>query len=169
MLKTNEIKKEAITNTSEKLQALMDTYKNVSLRKVAHAFEVSYPALLKASKAPVAGEAYDPDAINWDAVALELCKREVNLEEVDWEELNVTAQRKPGTLIKDANAFNVGDKVYLRRNATVPYEIVYKTGTHIVIVLEGTQEPLAWAISTFMLNGPQFTPRVAKVEVEEEA
>lgn len=169
MLKTNEIKKEAIVEMQTSLEALMHNYTNVSLRKVAHAFEVSYPALLKASKAPVAGEAYDPDAINWEAVALELCKREVNLDSVDWEELNATAQRKTGTLIKDANAFNVGDKVYLRRNATVPYEIVYKTETHIVIMLEGTQEPLAWAINTFMLNGPQFTPRVAKVEVEEEA
>ena len=86
--------------------------------------------------------------------------------------MNQGPNRKGTALQKDIDAFKVGDKVYLRRNNTTPYEIVYKTETHVVIMLEGTSEPQAWANNTFLMNGPVFEPRSeksSKQDVEEVA
>lgn len=153
------------TNTNEglNLQQLMEKYPLVSLRKLAHATEVTYGILLKKSKEPVVGEAYDPEATNWAALEAVFEKKEINLNtDVDWEALNQGPNRQGATLIKDTSAFKVGDKVYLRRNNEVPYEILYTTETHVVIKLDGTSEPIAWSWNTFMINGPVFEPRAQK-------
>jgi hypothetical protein len=160
--KVNEIK---TAITASELEALFTEFKNVSLRKFAGALEVSYPVILKASKAPVAGEAYNPDITNYAAIATELNKREKDLTTLDWLVMN-TATATGATLIKDAEAFQVGMKVYLRRDNTKPYEIVYKTESHIVLLLEGSTEPHAWAISTFLINGPVFEPRATRKVAE---
>lgn len=166
MLKKNELKRNVIVSEGLALENAMMKYSNVSLRKISTALDISYPALLKASKAPVAGEAYDPDAINYEAVAVELLRREHYTEDIDWETLNAEG-RKTSKLVKDADAFKVGDKVYIRREPTTPYTIVYRTATHVVIQLEGTEEPICWSVGTFLLNGPQFEPRAEKVAEEE--
>ena len=77
--------------------------------------------------------------------------------------------RKGTALQKDIDAFKVGDKVYLRRDNTTPYEILYKTETHVVIMKVGTSEPQAWANNTFLINGPVFQPRAEKSKKEEVA
>lgn len=144
------------------LQAYFEAYPNASLRKLAAATEVNYGILLKKSKEPIAGEAYDPEAINWKAIEDKLTAKEVDWTTLDWEALNAGPNRKGSTLQKDISQFKVGDKVYLRRNNSTPYEILYKTETHIVIMLEGTTEPQAWANNTFLINGPVFEPRAEK-------
>ena len=156
------------TNTS--LQAYFEAYPNASLRKLAHATGVNYGVLLKKSKDPIPGEAYDPEATNWKALEDKLISKGVDWSDLDWDALNAGPNRQGATLQKNIDAFNVGDKVYLRKNNTTPYEILYKTATHIVIMLEGTSEPQAWANNTFLINGPVFEPRAEKskkVEVEE--
>lgn len=152
-----------IERTSTTLQACFNDYENLSLRKLAAATNINYGVLLKASKEPIVGEAYDPSATNWNAIAVKLMRKNIHLEDLDWEALNAPANRAAGMLSKDIEDFKVGDKVYLRRDNITPYEIVYKTETHIVIMKEGTSEPQAWSISTFMLNGPMFQPRATKV------
>lgn len=145
-------------------------YPNASLRKLAAATNINYGVLLKKSKDPIPGEAYDPEATNWAALEKKLTEKGVAWQDLDWEAMNAGPNRKGSALVKDMSAFNVGDKVYLRRNNEVPYEILYKTDTHIVIMLEGTTEPQAWANNTFLINGPVFEPRAAKsakMEVEE--
>lgn len=152
------------------LKDLFEQYPNASLRKLAAATNINYGILLKKSKDPIPGEAYDPEAINWKALEDKLTSKNVDWNALDWDALNAGPNRKGATLQKDINAFKAGDKVYLRRNNTTPYEILYKTDTHIVIMLEGTTEPQAWANSTFLINGPVFQPRAEKsekVEVEE--
>lgn len=155
--------------TAKDLQEKFEKYPNVSLRKLAPAVGVNYGLLLKKSKEPVKGQVYDPEAINWEAIA-EVCskilERRRNYANIDWEELNKGPARKGASLIKDMEKFKVGDKVYLRRNNDTPYEIVYKTETHVVLLLEGTQEPIAWSNSTFLINGPVFEPRATKVAKE---
>ena len=163
------------TATRESLQSLFEKYPNASLRKLAAATEVNYGILLKKSKDPIPGEAYNPEAINWKALEDKLTAKEVDWTALDWEAMNQGPNRKGTALQKDIDAFKVGDKVYLRRNNTTPYEIVYKTETHVVIMLEGTSEPQAWANNTFLINGPVFEPRAEKSskqnveEVAEEA
>lgn len=155
------------TTTRESLQALFEKYPNASLRKLAAATEINYGVLLKKSKDPIPGEAYDPEAINWKALEDKLTAKGVDWNTLDWEALNAGPNRKGTSLQKDIDAFKVGDKVYLRRNNTTPYEILYKTETHVVLMLEGTSEPMAWANNTFLINGPVFQPRTEKSKKEE--
>lgn len=164
--KVNEKATTAIT--AEELRGLFEKYPNVSLRKLAHSTEVSYPVILKASKAPVPGEAYNPDITNWEAVAGVLNRKEKDLTTLDWEALNANA-KSGATLIKDTEAFQVGAKVYLRRNNETPYEIVYRTDTNVVLLLEGTTEPHVWSWDTFIFNGPVFEPRAITAKVKAKA
>lgn len=142
-------------------------YPNASLRKLAQATEVNYGILLKKSKEPIPGEAYDPEATNWAAIEAKLTAKKVDWTTLDWDALNAGPNRKGATLQKSIEAFKVGDKVYLRRNNEKPYEILYKTETHVVIMLEGSTEPQAWANNTFLINGPVFEPRAEKKVLEE--
>lgn len=157
----------ATTNTRESLQALFEKYPNASLRKLAAATGVNYGILLKKSKDPIPGEAYDPEATNWKALEDKLTAKEVDWTTLNWEAMNVGPNRKGTALQKDVDAFKVGDKVYLRRDNTTPYEILYKTETHVVIMKVGTSEPQAWANNTFLMNGPVFEPRAEKSNKEE--
>lgn len=143
---------------------------NATIRKVAHALEMNYMGLLNASRKPIVGEAYDPEAKNYTAMAELIVKNDKSDKDVagiDWAALEQNNHASTATLIKDMDKFTVGSKVYIRRNPTTPYEIVYKTATHIVLLLKGSTEPIAWQHSTFLFNGPQFEPRKA-VEVETE-
>lgn len=166
-MNANEAAITATTTTRESLQALFEKYPNASLRKLAAATEINYGVLLKKSKDPIPGEAYDPEAVNWQALEDKLTAKGVDWNTLDWEALNAGPNRKGTALQKDIDAFKVGDKVYLRRNNTTPYEIVYKTETHVVLMLEGTSEPMAWANNTFLINGPVFQPRAEKSKKEE--
>ena len=150
---------------SKNLQTYMEKYENVSIRKLAANTGINYGILLKLSKQPIPGVAYDPEAINYDAVEQKLIKKEIDITTLDWEAMNVG---RTTTLSKSVDDFKVGDEVYLRKNNEVPYVIVYKTETHVVIMLKGTSEPQAWSNNTFMLNGPAFEPRVQKTEAEVE-
>lgn len=156
------------TNNNEytvSLREYMESYSNVSIRKLAEATSINYGILLKLSKQPIPGVAYDPEAINYDAMEAKLLKKEVNYAKLDWAAMNVG---RTTTLAKSADDFKVGDEVYLRRNNEVPYVIVYKTESHVVIMLKGTSEPQAWSNNTFMLAGPAFEPRASKTEAEVE-
>lgn len=161
-MNANEAAITATPTTRESLQSLFEKYPNASLRKLAAATNVNYGVLLKKSKEPIPGEAYDPEATNWKALEDKLTAKGVDWTTLDWEALNAGPNRKGTALQKDIAAFQVGDKVYLRRNNTTPYEIVYKTETHVVLMLEGTSEPMAWANNTFLINGPVFEPRAKK-------
>lgn len=167
--KVNAIETATTATEKESLQSLFERYPNASIRKLAAATEINYGVLLKKSKDPIPGEAYDPEATNWAAVEAKLTAKGIDWTQLDWEALNAGPNRKGTALQKDIDAFNVGDKVYLRRNNTTPYEILYKTATHVVVMLEGSTEPQAWANNTFLLNGPVFQPRAEKSKkVEEE-
>lgn len=142
------------------LKSLMEQYPNVSLRKLALSLELSYGWILKCSKKPIAGQPYDPDAINYDEVAKTFSRKGIDLAKLDWESLNESTQTSRGiTLQKDMSAFQVGGKVYLREDNEVPFDICYKTATHIVIMKQGDTEPRAWSHSTFLMKGPVFEPR----------
>lgn len=159
-----------ITRTNkfeDSLQSLFEAYPNASLRKLAAVTGVNYGVLLKKSKDPIPGEAYDPEATNWKALEEKLTSKDIDWTTLDWEAMNAGPNRQGSTLQKNIEAFKVGDKVYLRRNNTTPYEILYKTDTHIVIMLEGTTEPQAWANNTFLINGPVYQPRAEKSKKEE--
>lgn len=155
--------------TNFNLKEALETYPNVSLRKLAVACEISYGWVLKKSKEPIPGEAYDPSSINYEAVQNVFEKRGINLAELDWEALNVAPLKKGSVLVKDMGAFEIGKKVYLREDNTVPFVICYKTDTHIVIMKEDSTEPRAWSHATFLMKGPVFEPRTITEKTNEEA
>lgn len=164
---SKKVNAKANATTPATLKEYFELYPNVSIRRLAQATNITYGLMLKKSKEPIPGEAYNPEAINWTALEQYLIKREVNIAELDWDALNVETVRQGATLIKDMNQFTVGSKVYLRKNNTTPYEIIYKTATHIVLMLEGTSEPTALSNNTFLLYGPAFEPRATVKEFEE--
>lgn len=168
-MNANEAAITATTTTRESLQALFEKYPNASLRKLAAATEINYGVLLKKSKDPIPGEAYDPEATNWKALEDKLTSKGIDWNTLNWSVLNAGPNRKGAALQKDIESFKVGDKVYLRRDNTTPYEILYKTETHVVIMKVGTSEPQAWANNTFLINGPVFEPRAEKSKKEEVA
>lgn len=166
---SKNVNAKAATTATMTLQAYFTDYPNASLRKLAQATEINYGILLKKSKEPVPGEAYDPEATNWAALEAKLTAKGVDWNTLDWDAMNAGPNRSGITLQKSVDAFKVGDKVYLRRDNTTPYEILYKTATHVVIMKVGTSEPQAWANNTFMMNGPVFEPRAERKVATEEA
>lgn len=154
--------------TTATLKEYFEKYPNASIRKLAQATGINYGILLKKSKDPIPGEAYDPEAINWAAVEAKLIAKGINWSELDWDVMNSGRTHNGPTLPKDVNEFKVGDLVYLRKDNITPYQILYKTETHLVIMKQGTSEPQAWSNNTFMLNGPSFQPRAEKITAEVE-
>lgn len=142
------------------LAELMEQFPNVSLRKLALSLDLSYGWILKCSKKPIPGQPYDPDAINYEEVAKTFARKGIDLATLDWYALNESTQTSRGILLtKDMDAFRVGHYVYLREDNVTPFEICYKTDSHIVIMKVGSTEPRAWSHSTFLMKGPVFEPR----------
>ena len=158
-----------VINEAGTLESLMKQYPNASLRKLALATEVAYGWLLKKSKEPIPGVAYDPAAINYDAVQAVFEKKSIALAELDWSALNEATVRAGGLLTKDMDAYEVGKKVWLREDNVTPFEILYKTGTHIVIMKEGSTEPRSWSHATFLMKGPAFQPRTKGTDASSES
>ena len=155
-----------MTNTNNSLQTYFEQYPNASIRKLSAATNINYGIMLKLSKKPIPGEAYDPEAINWGALEQKLTSKSIDWTTLDWDAMNEGPNRKGATLVKDIDAFQVGAEVYLRKNNEVPYVIVYKTATHVVVQLKGSTEPQAWANNTFLLYGPSLEPRAVKSDKE---
>jgi len=165
---TNEVVNETPSFNGETLKEFMTKYPNVSLRKLALSLELSYGWILKCSKKPIPGKPYDPDEVNYDEVAKTFERKGINLATIDWEALNESTQTSRGiSLVKDMSSFEVGAKVYLREDNEVPFEICYKTDSHIVIMKEGSTEPRAWSHSTFLMKGPVFEPRTVHTNNDE--
>ena len=159
----------ATINAPGTLESLMKEYSNASLRKLSLATEVAYGWLLKKSKEPIPGVPYDPAAINYDSAQAVFEKRGIALNALDWNSLNEATVRAGGLLTKDMDAFQVGQKIYLREDNVTPFEILYKTGTHIVIMKEGSTEPRSWSHATFLMKGPAFEPRTKGTNVGSES
>lgn len=131
--------------------------KGLTLRKIAHASGANYGKLLKASRQPIPGVPYDPEALNFAAMAEVLQPVADKFAAVNWDEVLQNGVRKV-TVVKDIEAFKVGTKVYLRRSEN-SFEIVWTTDTHVVILEENSTEPRCWSWDTFLANGPALEPR----------
>lgn len=131
--------------------------KGLTLRKIAHASGANYGKLLKASRQPIPGVPYDPEALNFAAMVKVLQPVAEQFAAVDWDEVLQKGVRKV-TVVKDIEAFKVGTKVYLRRSEN-SFEIVWTTDTHVVILEENSTEPRCWSWDTFLANGPALEPR----------
>ncbi len=139
----------------------------ISLRQIALATGCTYNVLLKASKAPIEGQMYDPEAVNFIAVEKAM-RRKLgdDLDKLDWETIIKEAlenapQRGEGGITIEA--FEIDDYVKLREikdaeGATIPqpvYQLKVRTGTHVVLVpvTEGFTIPRVMSYGTFIHQG----------------
>lgn len=149
------------------LRNLMSENTNVTLSKLADACNAPYAAIRAKAKAPVEGQAYDPDAINYEAIESYLLKRnpELNLDELPWSELNVKTERQAKVLKDTAIDFSAGQSYYLRYFKQV-WTIVYETETHVcMMVADGSStQPKVMAKTTFIACGVKPADYQAKTE-----
>ena len=94
-----------INKFEDSLQSLFEAYPNASLRKLSHATGVNYGVLLKKSKDPIPGEAYDPEATNWKALEDKLTSKGIDWTTLDWVAMNAGPNRQGSTLQKDIATF----------------------------------------------------------------
>ena len=141
-------------NISQQLKALMEAHTNVSLAKLAEACNVNVAAVRAKAKQPIEGAVYDPNAINYDAIMAYMMKRqpELDINKLDWEAMNVKAERATKTLKESNVDFSVGQSYYLRYYKSV-WTIVYATATHVCIMTEGNTQPKVMAKTTFVACG----------------
>lgn len=152
------------------LKKLFEENEKLSLKCFAEALGLGYQPTLKQSKKPIANEVYDPKATNYEALEAYVAKKlgedyEAIINDIDWAEVVANkAVARNSSLLKDTKDINIGDKVYLRIDKTTPFVVIYTTSTHVVIMKEGTEEPISWSWNTFFFKGPQKEPRVATEE-----
>lgn len=141
-----------------KLKELFEGDENMSIKQLAGALGVNYTVLIKASKAPIVGKMYDPEAVNYTAMAQVIIRKlgdKVN--EVSWENIrDVELDEEVVEL-----SVKVGDHAFLRdvQNADgsvtkfPEYVVHIVTPTHIVIMAENETKPRVMSKSTFKHSG----------------
>lgn len=173
-------KVDVVTYTADNLKLALE---DVSLRQVALATGCTYNVLLKASKAPIEGQMYDPDIPNLTAVAKAMYRKCGDvLMSLDWEDMikeiqmNAPVREAGGVSI---DSFEIDDYVKLRdikdAEGTIIVQPVYqlkiRTGTHVVLVpVKDSTVPRVMSYDTFIHQGAKkYDIEEAKKIVEQEA
>ena len=136
---------------------------SLSLKKLSQETKTPYSTLLRAIHAPVAGQAYDPDAINMDAIETAL-KAKMGAEAFDAFDFEALIEENTGSATLDltiGNKFTIQRGGGLRKVESI-YEVVYVTETHVVLASDTSTEPRVMGIKTMKLFG-------AKPVIEAEA
>lgn len=133
------------------LQTGFETHPEVSLRQLALATDATYQVLLRESRKPVPGVPYDPDSVNYSAVADALIRKHgPDLELPDFAEL--AAGKKPP---RQKNvSWQVGQTVEFR-NFPGQFEILMATADHLVFMEIGKTKPRVMNLDTFEHQGPR--------------
>jgi hypothetical protein len=153
-----EYRDQAIAEATAVLQEYFGD-ENASIKQLAFATGANYTALLKASKAPVSGQMYDPDNVNFGAMVQVLVRKNGidALVDLKVDKLLSTGTDAPEVLLD----VKVNDIVTLRpvENADgsvtkfPPYRVHIATPTHLVIMADGTSKPRVMSNATFKHSG----------------
>lgn len=112
-------------------------YPGVSLKKLCETAGLCYQYVLKASKQPIAGEAYDATSFNYDAVQ-RICDKhaDLDLSAFDWASIEAEALQAKSVQprISAVTDFHPGTLFTLRNPKEVTFSTVYVTSTHIVFI-----------------------------------
>lgn len=147
-------------NTIETIRA---NYPKLSLKAICEAAGLCYQYVLKASKQPIAGQAYDPEAVNYEAIAKIVERKGCNLDEIDWEALEANVR----TIIpvNKQEDFTVGTEFKLREADEAKqgrvYSILVTTETHLVFMACDSTQPRVMNWDTFEHQSPRI---IAKEE-----
>lgn len=139
------------------LQQLLQHYEGkLSLKKVCDTMNVCYQYALKASKQPIAGEMYDPNAINYTAVE-KVIARKGNINDYDWDD--IVASVKVYTPLNQLTEFEVGTQFRFRYDdKEIVRTIVYMTGGYVVHTssVDGNEKPSVQNNDTFLHQSPRI-------------
>lgn len=146
---------------------IKNAHAEISLKKFCDTIGLCYQYILKVSKQPRAGEAYDATAINFEAIQRVLDKHtEIDLDKYDWstiaEEVRQAKCNQPK--VSKREDFKVGDKFTLRMSkkadadadaTATTYEVIYMTATHIVFIDDKQEQPRVMNWDTFAHQSPR--------------
>lgn len=154
-----------------KFETIRNQYPGISLRKFCETTSLCYQYVLKASKLPIAGQAYDPTQINFDEVQKIIDRREgLNLDSFDWEAISAeaAASRAAQAPVNKQEDFDIGTEFKLREpkgtEGTPIYFVVYTTATHIVFQYIDDTQPRVMNWDTFMHQSPRILTKAMKEE-----
>lgn len=168
------------TTTRTSFKDIRVAYPGISLKRLCETAGLCYQYVLKASKQPIAGEAYDAASFNYDAVQRICDKRtDLDLSAFDWASIEAEAlQAKSAQPRVSAVAdFHPGTLFTLRNPKEVTFNTIYVTSTHIVFIAAAEAEtatstednsmytqPRVMSWDTFTHQSPRILPREAKEE-----
>lgn len=134
------------------LKEQMNNHPTISLKKLADATGCCYQYLLKASKKPIQGEAYDAAAINYDEVE-RLVRRKKAIEDIDFDAIEATVKViEPVSKLAD---ISVDTRFKLRADENI-YTAIYLTDTHIVFIADNSTQPRVMNLDTFAHQSPRI-------------
>ena len=128
-----------------------------TLRRIAAVTGASYQMILKASKQPKAGEIYDPEAVNLEAIE-GVIKRKIGEEEfaaINWESFACELKEadESGVVAVKLEDIAVGDTVVFKKEDALVYTVVAMTDTHIALQLNDTSKLRSMTNATFKTQG----------------
>lgn len=149
--------------TMTTIETIRANYPKLSLKSICEASGLCYQYVLKASKQPIAGQPYDPEAVNYGAIAKIVERKGCNLDEIDWAALE--ADVKVAAPISKPEDFTVGTEFTLReadeeKRGRV-YSVLVTTETHQVFMACDSTQPRVMNWDTFVHQSPRI---IAKEE-----
>lgn len=139
------------------IETIRTNYPKLSLKSICEAAGLCYQYVLKASKQPIAGQAYDPEAVNYDAIAKIVERKGADLSTIDWAALESNV--KVATPVNKQEDFKIGTEFTLReseeKKGTV-YSILVTTDTHLVFMAVDSTQPRVMNWDTFVHQSPRI-------------
>lgn len=146
-----------------KLSEVRTNHPTLSLKRICDELGLCYQYVLKASKQPIMGAPYDPNAFNDDAVEKILVRKGVKVEEVDWEA--IAAETKITTPIGRPEEFTQGARFTLRetkerkeQGKAPTYVVLVALDSYVVFVEEDVDvAPRVMNWDTFLHQSPRVS------------
>jgi hypothetical protein len=139
------------------IESIRSNYPKLSLKAICDITGLCYQYVLKASKTPIAGRAYDPAEVNYEAIAKIVDRKGIDLDAFDWK--TIEAQVKVATPVNKQEDFAIGTEFSLReaeeKKGTV-YSVLITTETHLVFIAAGSTQPRVMNWDTFMHQSPRI-------------
>lgn len=154
------------TTTRTTFKDIRVAYPGISLKRLCETAGLCYQYVLKASKQPIAGEAYDAASFNYDAVQ-RICDKhtDLDLSAFDWASIETEALQAKSAQprVSAVEDFTVGTEFKLREpkgtEGTPIYRVVWVTTTHVVFQYIDDTQPRVMNWDTFMHQSPRILPK----------
>lgn len=140
------------------IETIRTNYPKLSLKAICEAAGLCYQYVLKASKQPIVGQAYNPETVNYEAIAKIVERKGCNLDEINWAALEANVR----VLVPVNKQEDFADRTeFTLREANEEkqgtlYSVIYTTSTHIVFMSYESTQPRVMNWDTFMHQSPRI-------------